>query len=72
MSPIPRLNLCFQKVFACQQVKKGESIVGNIEQFSRGICTDAFTDTNSFHIQIPRETDIREKALLIGATILMV
>ncbi len=30
------------------------------------------TDLNSFSIQFPRETDVREKALLIGATILMV
>jgi hypothetical protein len=33
-------------------VKRGQNIVGNVEQFSRGICTDVMTDSNSFHIQV--------------------
>jgi len=53
-------------------VKKRGETVGSIEQFSRGLCTDVMTDTTSFSIQFPRGTDVKEKALLIGATILMV
>jgi len=34
--------------------------------------TDAITEINSFSIQFPSKTDVIEKALIIGATILMV
>ena len=41
-------------------------------QVSRGICSDAITDTNTFRIDAPIDFGAPEKALLIGATILMV
>ena len=41
-------------------------------QVSRGICSDAITDTNTFRIDAPIDFGAPEKALLIGATFLMV
>ena len=46
--------------------------IGHIEQVSRGLCTDVLTDTNSFHVEVPIDFDSAEKALVIGATILLV
>jgi hypothetical protein len=46
--------------------------LGSIEQVSRGLCTDVLTDTNTFRIDAPVHFDTSAKALLIGATILLV
>ena len=54
------------------QMTKEDIEIGHIEQVSRGLCTDVLTDTNSFHVEVPTAFDPGEKALVIGATILLV
>jgi hypothetical protein len=51
---------------------KDDVEIGQIEQVSRGCFTDAMTDTNTFKIDVPLGFDVAEKALVLGATILLV
>ena len=56
----------------CFQMTKDDVEIGHIEQVSRGCFTDALTDINTFKLEVPLGFDVADKALVLGATILLV
>lgn len=50
----------------------GSVQVAKIYKQWRGLCAEAFTDTDNFGISFPMDMDVRAKALLLGALFLIV
>ena len=50
----------------------GGITVGEIKKKWRGWCAESFTDTDTFKIEFPDNIDVATKALLMGATMLVV
>ena len=46
--------------------------MGEIKKKWRGWCAESFTDTDTFKIEFPDNIDVATKALLMGATMLVV
>ena len=46
--------------------------VGEIAKKWRGCCSEAFTDTDNFKVDFPQGADVNTKAILLGATMLVV
>ena len=46
--------------------------VGEITKKWRGCCAESFTDTDTFKIDFPDNADVTTKAILMGATMLVV
>lgn len=51
--------------------KDGEQSVGRISKQWSGLVKEAFTDTDNFNVQFPRDLDVKMKAVLLGATFLI-
>lgn len=49
----------------------GGIAVGEIAKQWRGFCAEALTDTDTFRIEFPDNIDVTQKALLVGATMLV-
>ena len=49
-----------------------EMIIGKISNLSIGFMRELFTNTNKFGIQFPFDLDVRIKALMLGASFLIV
>ena len=46
--------------------------MGEITKKWRGCCAESFTDTDTFKIDFPDNADVTTKAILMGATMLVV
>lgn len=46
--------------------------LGRIYKQWRGLCAEAFTDTDNFGLSFPLNMEVRQKALLLGALFLVV
>ena len=56
----------------CQIENAAGITVGEITKKWRGCCAEAFTDTDTFKIDFPDNIDVTTKAILMGATMLVV
>ncbi|KAL4631488.1 phospholipid scramblase 2-like [Arapaima gigas] len=52
--------------------KDGEECIGHIKKYSAGLIKRCFTDANNFSIKFPVDTDVKIKAVFLGACILIV